>query len=172
MIVYAIHLPEYQVATEPDYKSLGRIVDAELKNHFLGKTVIARGIGSSEHPGKSVDELIEIIRRDGTDRYDVSRKGDRYENIQNKRIDLFGFRRKITARTQLFKDIMYGYYHSALGFHGKAVRIDILIVYDASKLKAVVHQYEGEAGKKRDGFVFRDPSKKTEAVLGVVKITG
>ncbi len=169
--VYAVHLPAYQVTAQPDHKALGKIVDTELKKHFLGKTIVARGIGSSEHPGKSIDELIEIIRREGTDRYDPKRVGDRYENIGNKYIDLFGFRRKITARAQLFKGVIYGFYHSAIGIHGRPTRIDVLIIYDASKLKAVVHQYAGRDDKKRDGFVFKDPDNKIGAVLGIIKVT-
>jgi hypothetical protein len=163
-------LPEYQVTSEPDYKAIGKIVDDELRKHFMGQTIVARGIGSSEHPGKTIDELVEIIKRDGTDRYDPNRTGDRYENIQGKRIDLFGFRRKVGPHMQLFKDVVYGFYHSALGIHSKAVRIDILIIYDASKLKAVVHQYEGRTDKKRDGFTLRDPAHKQDALLGIVKI--
>lgn len=170
--IITIELPEYQTNTTPDHVALGKIVDAELKSNFMGKTVVARGIGSSEHPGKTVDELVEVIQRDGTDRYDLGRKGDRYENIQGKHIDLFGFRRKITPRMQLFKDIIYGFYQSAIGIHGKPTRIDILIIYNASKLKAVVHQYEGRTDKKRNGFVFKDPTKKAGALLGIVKITG
>src|SRR5581483_819097 len=140
------------------------------RKHFMGRTIVARGIGSSEHPGKTSDKLIEIIQRNGTDRYDPNRTGDRYENIQGKHIDLFGFRRKVTPRMQLFKDIAYGFYQSALAIHGKPTRIDILIIYDAAKLKAVVHQYEGRTDKKRDGFVFREAGDKVEATLGIIKI--
>ncbi len=168
--VYTVHLPEYQVTAEPDTEAIGQIVDTELRKHFLDKTIVARGIGSSEHPGKTIDELVEIIKQCGTDRYDSSRTGDRYENIQGKHIDLFGFRRKVTPRMQLFKDIVYGFYHSAIGIHGKPTRIDILIIYDVAKLKAVVHQYKGRLDKKRDGFVFREPSQKQDALLGIIRV--
>lgn len=73
---------------------------------------------------------------------------------------------------QLFKDIIYGFYQSAIDIHGTPTRIDILIVYDAAKLRAVLHQYEGRPDKKRDGFTFKEPAKKTEAVLGIIKILG
>lgn len=169
--IITIHLPEYTVDSEPDHNALGKVVDDELKEYFMGQTVIARGIGSSEHPGKTVDELVEIILRDGTDRYDQTRKGDRYENIQGKHIDLFGFRRKITPRMRLFKDIIYGFYHGAISIHGKPTRIDTLILYDASRLQAVLHQYKGRADIKRDGFIFKESDKKAQALLGVVKIT-
>lgn len=169
--VFTLTAPDYQVTSEPDYRAIGKIVDDKLREHFMGRTIVARGIGSSEHPGKTIDELVEIIKRDGTDRYDPNRTGDRYENIQGKHIDLFGFRRKVGPHMQLFKDVVYGFYHSALGLHGKAVRIDVLIIYDAAKLKAVLHQYEGRTDKKRDGFVFRAPENKQDALLGIIKIS-
>lgn len=168
--VIEIKLPEYQVATEPEYHTIGKVVDDELRKLFIGQTIVVRGIGSSEHPNKTADELVAIILRDGTDRYDRSREGDRYENMQGKHIDLFGFRRKVTPRMRLFKDIAYGFYRSAIGIHGKPTRIDILLIYDAAQLKAVVHQYEGRTDKKRDGFVFREPSNKQSALVGVIKI--
>lgn len=169
-VIITLTIPEYQVATEPDYKTIGKIVDDELRKHFLGQTVVVRGIGSSEHPNKSVDELIETIQLQGTDRYDTARVGDRYDNIKGKHIDVFAFRRKVMPRMQLFKDIAYGFYRSAIGIHGRPTRIDILTIYDASKMKAVLHQYEGRTDKKRDGFIFRDSERKADAVIGLVKI--
>jgi len=170
MALYTIAVPQYQITTEPDYKTIGKVVDDELRKHFTDRAIVVRGISSSEHPGKSVDELVEIIQRDGTDRYDPHRQGDRYENIQGKCIDFFGFRRKVSSRMHLFQDIIYGFYRGALDIHGRAVRIDILLIYDATKLKAVLHQYEGRTDKKRDGFVFRDPTNKQDALLGLLKI--
>lgn len=73
--VFTLHLPQYQITTEPNYKAIGKIVDDELRKHFMGRTIVARGIGSSEHPGKTIDELVEIIKRDGTDCYDPYRTG-------------------------------------------------------------------------------------------------
>lgn len=168
--VLAINLPEYHVAAEPNHKAVGKVVDDMLCKHFMGQTLVVRGIGSSEHPGKTIDELVEIIAHDGTDRYDPNRQGDRYENVQGKHIDLFAFRRKITPRTQLFKDISWGFYHGGKAIHGKPVRIDILIMYDAAKLKRVTHQYAGRASAKRDGFVFKDPAAKQAALFAIVKI--
>lgn len=169
--VFTVHLPDYKVNAEPNHKVIGKIVDDCLKEHFLGETVVVRGLSSSEHPGKSLDELIEIIKRSGTDRYNPERAGDRYENIKGKHIDLFAFRRKITKQTQLFKDLSWGFYHGAIAVHGRPIRLDILTIYDAGQLKAVVHQYEGRTDIKRDGFVFRYPSDKVKALRAIVKIT-
>ena len=71
---------------------------------------------------------------------------------------------------ELFKDISWGFYHGAKAIHGKPVRIDLLTIYDASQLKAVVHQYEGRDDIKRDGFVFKNPDSKPAALLGIVHI--
>ena len=169
--VFTVHLPGYMVDTEPDHIAIGKVVDDCLKKHFLGQTVVVRGLSSGEHPGKSVDELVEIIQQRGTDRYDPVRVGDRYENIQGKHIDLFAFRRKITPKTQLFKDLSWGFYHGAIAIHGKPVRLDILTVYDAGQLKAILHQYEGRIDRKRDGFVFKNPDDKAAALKGIIKIT-
>ncbi|WP_157181055.1 hypothetical protein [Actinopolymorpha alba] len=168
--VFTVDLPQYHVGAEPDHVAVGKVVDAEIRRHLLGRMVVVRGIGAQDHPGKTVDDLVDIIKRDGTDRYDPTRKGDRYENIQNKQIELFAFWRKVTPLMRLFQDISWGFYHSAIAIHGRPTRIDILIIYDATKLKVVVHQYEGRADKKRDGFVFREPTRKSEALLGIVRI--
>lgn len=168
MIISTVFLPDYKVSEEPDHKAIGKLVDAEIKKYFLGQTIVVRGLSSTEHQAKTIDELVAIIQREGTDRYDPHRKGDRYENIDGKHMDLFAFRRKVTSRMQLFKDVSWGFYHGGITIHGKPIRIDILTIYDASKLKRVTHQYEGRPGTKRDGFVFKDPNNKPAALLGIM----
>lgn len=172
--VYTVHLPGYQVTTKPDYKAIGIIVDDELKKHFTGQMVGLRALGSQEHPGKSIDDLVEIIKRDGTDRYDPERGGDRYDNAENKHIDLFLLRRKISARSKIFWQLAWSFYESPLKLRGRPVRVDILVIYDLTKLKAVrtMHAHEGYPVTKRDGFVFKEPNEKNEAVFGIIKIEG
>lgn len=169
--VFTVHVPDYRVDIEPDHKAVGKLVDAEIRRHFMERTVVARGIGSQEHPGKTVDDLVRVIEQLGTDRYNPGRTGDRYDNIQGKHIDLFAFRRKVTPRMRLFEHVVWGFYHSAIAVHGKPTRIDILTIYDAAKLKAVLHQYEGRTDKKRDGFTFIEPERKREALLSILKVT-
>lgn len=167
-----ITVPGYQVDSEPNHKAIGKIVDDELRKHFMGQTVGLRAIGSQEHPGKTVDELIRIITRDGTDRYDPDRAGDRYDNVENKHIDLFLLRRKVTATAKMFWQLSWSFYRYPLKMRGRPVRVDILTVYDLAKLKAVrtTHTHEGYPVVKRDGFVFKDPDHKADALLGVIKI--
>ena len=170
MDLIEINLPQYTVESEPDTKAIGKIVDDELKKHFMGKSVLIRGIASSEHPGKSVDELIDIIKKTGTDRYDTKRKGDRYENIENKRIDLFAFPLTVGDSSEIFDRVVWGFYHSAREVHGYPMRIDVVTVYDATQMHQVFHQYEERDDVKDDGFAFKDLTNKQSALLGVVRI--
>jgi len=170
MKLIEIDLPQYDIQQEPNADEIGQLVDNKIRKNFLGKSVVVRGIASSEHPHKSVEELIEIIKTTGTDRYDHDRKGDRYENIENKHIDLFGVPATVAEDSEIFKVIVWGFYHSAIAVHGYPVRIDVVIIYDAEQLNQVSHQYEGREDIKDDGFAFKDPSKKAAAVLGIIKI--
>ena len=52
---------------------------------------------------------------------------------------------------RLFKDLSWGFYHGSIAVHGKPTRIDILTIYDAAKLKRVLHQYEGRNDRSGTG---------------------
>lgn len=170
MNVVEVSLPQYRVDIEPDDKAVGKIVDDEIKKHFMGRSVLVRGIASSEHPGKTQEDLIEGIKQTGTDRYDPAREGDRYGNIEGKHIDLFAISARVTPDCEIFHVLVWGFYHSAIAVHGYPVRIDIVTIYDADKMERVLHQYEGRDDIKDDGFAFREPQNKAAAVLGIVKI--
>ncbi len=170
--VFEIELPQYQADQEPDHKAIGKIVDNELKKHFFGQSILVRGVASSEHPDKSIDELIDIIKRTGTDRYQPARVGDRYENIEGKHIDLFAVPQTMTSGSEVFHVLVWGFYHSAIAIHGYPVRIDIVTIYDAEQMETVLHQYEGRDDIKDDGFAFKYPTNKVNALKAIFKITG
>jgi hypothetical protein len=171
--VYEVTLPEYNFNNgEPDHKAISKPVDEELRKHFMGKKILIRGLGSHEHDGKSVDELIEIIKTTGTDRYDPKRIGDRYTNVGDKYFDLCALRRTISERSRIFWQLSWSFYASPLKERGYPVRVDILTIYDPKKLRAVTYSPIGQSDRvMRDGFVFKDPSKKADAILGIIKIT-
>ncbi|GAB3917629.1 hypothetical protein GCM10011575_31190 [Microlunatus endophyticus] len=171
MVVVTVPLPQYGVvANEPDHAEIGQLVDDAIREHFAGRKIVARGLSVDDHPNHTVDDLINIILTTGTDRYDPNRTGDRYANISGKHIDLFGFRRTVTPRMNLFANLSWGFYHGSIEVRGHPTRLDIVTVYDASQLRAVLHQYEGRSDRKRDGFRFADPHHAADAVLGVVKL--
>lgn len=114
--------------------------------------------------------MVEIIKTTGTDRYNPERVGDRYANDQSKHIDLFALRRTINERSRIFWQLSWSFYRSPLKVRGKAIRIDILVLYDPSQLKAVTYRPSGHPDVKRDGFVFRNPESKSAAILGIIKL--
>lgn len=169
--IYSVALPEYTIEKEPDHKTLGKFADDELRKHFMGETVLIRGLGSMEHPGKSVDDLIEIIKKTGTDRYDPGRIGDRYTNTGDKYFDFCALRRTISPRSKIFWQLSWSFYGSPLKERGYPVKVDILIIYDPKQLKAVNYSPVTEPERvMRDGFVFRDPKNKTKAIKAIFKI--
>lgn len=170
MLVSEISLPDYIVDSEPDEKAIGTIVDEKLREQFGERKILLRAIASSEHPNKPIDEIINIITRTGTDRYDPDRKGDRYENIENKHIDLFAFAADLRSNEPVFHQAVWGFYHSSKGIHGYPMRIDIVIIYDAEKMERIHHQYVDREDVKDDGFVFNDPAHKADALLGTIKL--
>jgi hypothetical protein len=171
--VYEIHLPEYQVETEPDHEAVGAKVDHLIKQKFIGQHIAVRCIASSEHPGKTTDEVIEAIKKFGHDRYDPDRKGDRYENNENKPIDIFAFDYHVEADTKMFSIFTWPHYHLTWREPYHPLRIDIVIIYDPAQLEQIEFTYAGreEEGKRSDGWTFKDPLHKMDAVIGIVKIS-
>jgi predicted PhzF superfamily epimerase YddE/YHI9 len=167
-----IALPEYKANTKPDYLAVGSKLDRLLEEHFAGQDIVLRCIGSQDHPGKTLNELAEIIIKTGTDKYDPVRTGQGYNvgTDQGKHIDFFGTPVKVHVGTDIFTlELLDDFYNGSLGDRGYAIRIDIVIVYDASKLTRVEHLY-GDDVEESDGFVFKEPGHKPSAVLGVLKI--
>ncbi len=151
---------------------IGIKIDACIKKYFLGKHVGIRVLGSNEHHGKSINSLIKIIKTIRHDRYDPKQKGDRYENIQNKKIEIFAFDYKIRKNGVYLKYYIEPFFSWCIEDRGYPVKINIIIIYDMKKLKVVPHHYkEREHEKiKTDGFVFKYSHKKSEAVLGIIKV--
>jgi len=170
--VYTIYLPEYQIDQEPDHDAIGAKVDDFIKKHFMGQYVAIRCLGSAEHPGKSTDEMIEIIKTLGHDRYDPNRLGDRYKNIEGKKIDFFAFDYLIGEDSKMFNVFTWPFYHWRKELAGVPVRIDIIILYDPTKLEQIEFTYAGREneGVRSDGFVFKDPNNKPAAIKGIIKI--
>lgn len=172
--ILEIALPEYKANAKPDYLAIGPKLDGLLEQHFMGRDIVLRCVGSRDHPGKALDELADIIIKTGTDKYDPAREGQGYNvgTDQGKHIDFFGTSVKVHAGTDIFAtELLDDFYHGSLGDRGYAIRIDIVIIYDASKLTKVEHLY-GDDIEESDGFVFKESDHKPEAVLGILKITG
>ena len=168
---FNVRIPKAYWDNKPDFNKIGAKIDSCLKKYFLGKRVAIRVLSSEEHKGKSIADVIKIIKKIGHDRYDPKKKGDRYENLDKKFIDFFALDFKIERDKFYFRDFLEPFYFWPIADRNKPIRIDIAIVYDRSKLRIVKHRYKGRENElKKDGFVFKDPDNKPDAILGIIKI--
>ncbi len=167
MKICQISLSNYNIRQMPDYKALGKSVDAVLKKHFFGKRLAIRCISSNEHKGKTVNELIKIISKNGTDRYIQEVKYTNYKNVGNKRIDFFALDRTVTLKNKIMWQFFWSFYHFPKLQKLKPAKIDLVILYDRKQLKSVRYTEDGKKFKQ-DGFIFKNSLNKPKAVEGFV----
>ena len=165
-----IVIPAHRPGKAPDHGVVGRKLDKLLKQHFMGKKVVVRCIGSQDHPRLGLDDLTDIIMKSGTDKYDPERLGVGYEEFDRKgvQVDLYGEDVTITKDTEIMGQALWEMHHSAIGDRGYGVHVDLVLIYDYDKLNMVMNLYAHH--HTSDGFVFKEPSTKQAALLGVIKI--
>jgi hypothetical protein len=163
-----ISISEYRAGQEPDYEAIGQKLDAVLIEHFKGKEVVIRCIGSQDHPSLSVDELAKIILKSGIDRYDPNRAGVGYEGFKQagRHVDFYGEEVKIDDGLKFMGQQIWEMHHSAIGDRGFPVHVDLILIYDRSKVSMVMDLYDFHATS--DGYVFKEPDEK--GLLGQIKI--
>jgi hypothetical protein len=74
---HSVQIPKVFLENAPDFGNIGSQIDVCFKREFMGRHVAVRAIGSQEHQGRSLDELVEICDQLGHDRYDKERKGEK-----------------------------------------------------------------------------------------------
>ena len=166
--VYEIHLPKYHHDAKPDDVAIGAKIDDEIKRRFEGQHLGVRCITLSDHPGKSVDEMIDIIQSIGHDRYDPNRPGERYENNEGKHIDLFCFDYHIGDPVPILQGFVWQFYHGG----GKCTPVDLVMLLDPTKLNQVFFTYAGreDEGERSDGWTFKDPDNTQDILVALLRI--
>jgi len=171
-LILTISLPEYKPNEKPDVLKTGPKLDSLLEKNFHGKSVVVRCISAQDHPGKTLDELADIVLKTGTDKYDATRKGIGYHvgSEQGKHIDFFGTPAEIIDHIDIFtSELLNDFYYGAQSDRGYHLRIDLVMIYDPAKLTVVERLY-GEDVEESDGFVFKYPDHKTDALLAIIKV--
>lgn len=167
---YSISTPEYSVASKPDYEKIGSKLDSFIKNHFLGKKVCIRALGTQDHK-LSTDALIEKIKEAGTDKYDLTRTSfwEEWDVYKGKGIDLFACFKEITADFKFMHEVVGDFYEGAQADRGYSVKVDLLLFYDAEKLEMVPIKYaQDDIGE--DAWKFKFPENKQDALTAIVRI--
>jgi len=182
--VIEVHLPEYDIKSKPKFNELGHKVDEIISRSFPNGRYLFRAIGMQDHPKLSINEFISIIQKLGYDKYDSERRGTRHDEFSRYDFDIQadGFEIKdgkvipdeLFEYKSLFGELAYNFYRCAPIDREDAVRIDLLLIYDENKF---VHSKKKEDGRPpiEPGLVkylyrFKDQKRKSDALLGIIKI--
>lgn len=80
----------------------------------------------------------------------------------------YGAEKNKTEDANIMPQALWEMHHSAIGDRGFGVHVDLVLVYDASKLDMVMNLYSFHPTS--DGYVFKDQDNKADALLGLIKI--
>jgi hypothetical protein len=171
-LILTATVPGYKRGQVPDDAVVGKKLDSLLQKHFLNRDVVVRCIGSQDHPSLSLDELTDIVVKTGTDKYDATRMGVGYEEFAQEgiQVDFYGEETIITKDMPVMPQQIWEMHHSAIGDRGFAVHVDLVLIYNRDHLNMVMELYNHHP--LSDGYTFKHPSHKREALLGVIKVLG
>ena len=182
--VIEISLPEYNIKKKPNYIKIGKKVDKVLEKNFPDGKYIIRALSSDDHQGVSLNKLVKIILEKGTDRYDPKRKSIAHEEFSGYDYDIQAGTFEIKNSKLVipkdykypteFGDAVYHFYEHTPLDRGYAVRLDLLIIYDPTKLMRA-RKFHSKARGVRKGlnkylYKFKNRKNKKGALLGIVKI--
>jgi hypothetical protein len=167
-------IPVTYIENSPDFDITAHCLRDFLRKKFIGDRLCIRGISIIEHNrvnGTSFinDDLIKIIINTGHDRYNPEVRGDRYDNFENRRIDIYAYDVIPFLDDNDLTYFFQSFYWFGLSENGEPIMIDIIIVYDSDLLDRVEHHYNGRSDIKRDGFTFRN-SDKNACIKCIIKI--
>ncbi len=167
-------IPVSYLQNQPDFDFTAMRLRNFLRGLFSREKLCIRGISISEHNRVNgsllnTDELIEIIKDIGHDRYNHEIAGNKYGNLENLHIDIFAYDVLPDCDDNDLTYFFQSFYWFGLAENGEPGIVDVIIVYGADFLNRIYHHYAGRCDTKTDGFTFR-VSNKTEAVRCIIKI--
>ena len=171
--VFSLEAPEYRLDAPPDAGNIGKKMDAVIRKHFSGERIAFRCIGLADHPSMTMDSLIKTIQKLGTDKYDPERKMVLHDFYTSKGIEsqksMFAMEYDFVNGAKLMEETVEDFYEGALADRGFRVKIDLILIYDMSRLECVPIEYgKGDIG--RDCFIFKNPEQKQDALKGIIKV--
>ncbi|MDG6913541.1 MAG: hypothetical protein JRN35_10755, partial [Nitrososphaerota archaeon] len=172
------------IARPSDYLRIGRKVDREIGKNFPDGKYVLRAIGLDDHLGMTLGELTRVVREKGTDKYDPTRRAIGQEefsghyDIQAGPIEIRGSRVFVddtdSGGRSIFGGVARHFYEDAPLDRGHPVRIDLLLLYDSSKVVRARKRHPHAKGVRRGLnqflYKFKVPDHKKSALVGVVQI--
>ena len=182
--IIEIKVPEYNIKDKIDYLKIGKKVDKKIESNFGDGKYILRAIGLDDHPNMSLNKLVLTILKLGTDKYNQNRKEICHKEFSMYDHDIQAGEFKIKNHKiiidnsyeypSLFGDAVKKFYENVLLDRGYRVRIDVLIIYNAKKLKRAkkINPNAESARPELEGclYKFKNPKDKKDALVGIVKI--
>jgi len=132
-LVLRLSIPGYTVKRKVDYTSIGKRLDKMVQDNFLGRKILVRCVGSKDHVGINIEQLVDTIRRIGTDRYDPNRKMIFHDFYSRHNPDLFASPFTVTTTTPRCGEIIKEFYEKTTGDRKIGVKADIILIYDPKK---------------------------------------
>lgn len=174
--IVTISLPEYSIDSQPDYSVLGVKIDKALEENFEGK-FLERALSITDHPQYTIDELIDIIVKTGTDKYDPNRKGVAHEEFSPYNLDMQAGSIEIKdgkLSEPYGKELIKLFYEDVMLDRGYRLRIDLVVLYDPNKM-VKAEKIDNTKPSVRPTLEellwrFKDPIHKPQALKGIIKI--
>lgn len=176
MKIVEVSISEYSLESQPDYLAVGAKIDKAVSENFEGRFLV-RALSIVDHPQYTLDELVDIIIKSGTDKYDPSRKGVAHEEFDPYKPDLQAGEVVVENGklvSESFSEDVRRFYENTLIDRGYRLRIDLLVFYDLNQMvraeKVDMDKPSVAAHLEEYLWRFKNPDNKSEAVVGILKI--
>lgn len=174
--VITISIPEYTLDNQPDYSAVGEKIDKALSENFEG-TYLLRALSIADHPQYNLDELVDIILKTGTDKYDPKRLGVAHEKFEPYKPDIQAGMIEVKDGkliSEPFAEDVRRFYENTLIDRGYRLRLDLLVLYDPEQMTKAekVDADKPSVAPHLEEYLwkFKYPNDKSTAVTGIVKI--
>jgi hypothetical protein len=174
--IVEVSIPDYTIESQPDYQSIGQRIDAVVEKNFEGR-FLERALSLIDHPQLTLDQFVDIIVRDGTDKYDPSRKGVAHAEFAPYQADVQAGDIEIRdgKLTEPFGPTLVKlFYENVLLDRGYRLRLDLIVLYDPDQLTPAtpVDDTQPRVSEHLESFLwrFKYPDNKAAAIKGIIKV--
>jgi len=194
MNIIAASFPEYNLESQPNFLKIGSEIEKILQIHFLDQWIAIRAISLKDHPELDRNQLIEKIKKFGTDRYDQNRKGVHFELDDQFNIELHATAMQINTDSiecphysgdrsstgSPVGELLLDCFEGAKVDRGYPLCIDVILIYSLDALQPAPMQWNKKGPeytdpnlisvKETSTFQFKDSSKKVDALIGIISL--
>lgn len=194
MNIISAFFPEYNLDSQPNFLEIGTAIEEILQKDFSDRWIAIRAISLKDHPELNREQLIEKIKKCGTDRYDSSRKGVHHELDDQFNIELHAIAMHITSDSvecphyagdrcstgSSVGELLLDCFDGAKVDRGYPLRIDAILIYSLDALQPAPMTWTKKGPEYTDSslisvketstFQFKDSSNKVNALIGIISI--